>query len=147
MSGSNFVAWCWRYWPTVNWKKSLRHWPAHWPITGVSSGKESKSVGVSSIYNANRNRVLVGNEHQKWRVCKAFTFKDAAQFEVLIYVCTASKRNPCHSFCGLVRAKISSTYPSICLFNSRVMLLLSRYKWFRGRTSWLISVRFSSAHT
>src|SRR5215471_9671541 len=33
----------------VNWKKSLRHWPAHWPITGISSRKESKSVGVSTI--------------------------------------------------------------------------------------------------
>jgi hypothetical protein len=32
-------------------------------------------------------------------VCKAFTFNDAAQFEVLIYICSASQRISYHSSC------------------------------------------------
>src|SRR6266508_6228899 len=51
------------------------------------------------IYNAHGYRVLLGDEHQKWSVCKAFTFKDAAQFEILVYICSAGQLNPYHSSC------------------------------------------------
>src|SRR6266511_330608 len=71
------------------------------------------------IYNAHGYRVLLDDEHQKWGVCKALTFKDTAQFEVLIYICSASQRNSYHSswfsqLCAMPRflACGSSGYPN-----------------------------------
>src|SRR6266511_6237307 len=71
------------------------------------------------IYNAHGNRVLVSGEHKKWCVCKAFTFKDAAQFEVLVCIFSAGQRNPYHGspfsqFCAMPRflARGSSGCPN-----------------------------------